>query len=572
MIILKIYKQHCLSFFLLFLLMLPAIMVGQTLDSGIRNYKQQDYERALEIFTSLDSPQAALFAGKSYYALRRFNEAEYILNDLLEEAPPRIYYEAAYTSALVDFQQKQYGLALNKLYRVFKSSNAESLAEDAKLLYRQILNYLTAEQRLRAIQTVQSNQIKFQLVATALGKVNYSSVQKLIDRFYESVDDGQWAEQMERLESSLSNKPAYKVEYGVDYQSFMPPDGTIYHIGIALPKVSTEKATFEVIRGLYLGAKLAAAQFNENHSNANVYISFLPTNSQDLDDVVEAFAHKNYGDLIIGPLFSEQAEEMVGLSAEYDIPIVAPLATAGLPSSGALLYQANSTFPIHGKVMARFAMNELEMNSFAVIAGRNTNGAKSAKAFREKVEELGGEVIYFFIKDFESSRYNISSYLKRIGSELQSVGAIYAPFTSQRAPFLIEQLTGYSNTLAEPITLLGSQKWGNINFASDIYSRSNIYYSVNSFRKGNSSDFRYQFRQRFNFRPGKYALIGYDVMRYLLQILDKTGNPALLSEAMQTAPFYRGLIKNIYFSDTHVNQAVQILKVGSGGRKVLQRH
>ncbi len=563
--------RFCLLSILCLALFLPELTQAQSFQAGLRSYDQRDFERAAAIFSELNSPQAALFTAKSYYALHRFNEAEGILNDLLEESLPRIYYEAAYTSSLVDFQQKQYAFALTKLYNVFKNANDERLAADSQELYKQILNYLTAEQRLKAIELLSSAQIKYQVVESARGRVSFGTVKKLINRFYDSTDEEVWLQQMEQLESSITSEAAYKVEYGDSFNSFPPPDGTLYNIGIALPKFNTGEPTFGVVRGLFLGARLATEQFNDTHSNAKAYLTFLPTGSNDLEGIVERFVNRNYGDLIIGPLFSEHAEEMASLSAGFNIPAIAPLATSEISSSGSLFYQANSTFAVHGEMMARFAVNELGMNTFAVIAGQGTNGEKSAASFRETAEALGAEVVSFQIKDFEAANYDISVDIKQIGSELTTIGAVYAPFTSNYTPYLIEQLIYSTNRLTEPITLLGSQKWGEMDFANDIYSRSDIYFTTNSYRSGNISDFQYRYRQAFNVRPSKFATIGYDVMRYVLQILDKAGNPAVLNEAIQKSAFYRGLMKNIWFNGTHVNQAVHILKVGSGGSPVLQK-
>lgn len=556
------------TFILFFVVLMPALAYAQSFQAGLKSYKQHDFEQATKIFSSLNTPQSTLFTAKSYYALQQFDKAEDILNGLLKNAAPRIFYEAAYTSALVDFHQEQYGYMLTKLYRIFKNSTDLTLAEDAQELYQQIINYLTAKQRLTVINGVKKNEIKYDLVKSALGKLDYTSLKKVINKFYETVDGGSWAQKVHDIENSISSKPAYKIEYGDEYRDFTPPQGMIYNIGITLPKFNSEKPTYGVIQGLYLGAQLATNQFNNTHSETSVHLSFLPSKADDLDKIVENF-EANSGDIIIGPLFSEQAKEIVPLSTEYDIPILAPLATAQIETDGTLFYQANSNFGVHGKIMAQFAVQDLGFNTFVIIAGHETNGAVSAKAFRKKAKELGAKIVYFSIKDFGKDKQAIKKFIKRLGSKLTDIDAIYAPFTSNATPYLVEQIIYALNTLEHPITLLGSAKWSNINFSSDIYARSDIYYSVNSYRSNNLSDFQSRYRRAFNLSPNKYAVIGYDIARYILTQLAKIGNPAILSTAMQKAPFYRGLIKNIYFNGSNVNQAIQILEVNNG-RSTLQ--
>ncbi len=556
-----------------FLLLSPVNGNAQYLEEGIRNYKQQNYRAALSIFNQIDSQQASLLAGKSYYALRRYDEAQNILNDLLDEAVPKIYFEAAYTSALADFQQKQYANSLNKLYQVFENSTSESLNASAERLYNQILNYLTARQRLSALENVSSEQVRFQLIESALGKVSYSQFQELVSEFYDETDEDEWIERMQELKTSLSDSIAYQTEYGEASNTFRAPDGTAYNIGIILPDFNPDAPEFSITQGIFLGATMAVEEYNDNHSRTKVYLSFLPTGSSNVDEITENFKENDYGDLIVGPLFSDQAEAMVGLSADYAIPVIAPLANAKFESSESLFFQANPTFSIHGKMMARFAVQELDMDRFAVLVARNTNGALSAEAFAQEVEQLGGKIVHYFVEDLESDNYDISPYTKYFDSESEPVDAVYAPFTENRTSYLISQLAESNNRVPEPVTLLGSQKWSDIDFETDVYSRGEVYFSQSAYRGNNNrvSAFRNRFRQRFNFPANQYAAIGYDVVKFVMQALDEVGNPAILGKAIQMQPFYEGLMKNIYFDGSHVNQAVKILEVGSGGDLILRQ-
>lgn len=388
-----------------------------------------------------------------------------------------------------------------------------------------------------------------------------------MSQFYKSVDKSKWLQKMKDLDSSINSKAAYKVAYGTEYYSFIPPEGTVYKIGMILPKFSLDKPTYDVVKGLYLGARLASLQFNKQHTRVQVKISYFPSRSRDLDEIVEKFASSG-GDVIIGPLFSEQAKKMVGLAAEYNIPIVAPLATADISSENSPFYQANSTFAAHGKTMARYAIKVLGLDTFAVLSGRGSNGAESARAFRKKVKSLGGTMVAYRLVNFKRRELDISFFLKNIGSKLTTVDAIYAPLTGSYAVYLVEQLVSKTNTFDKPVVLLGSQKWAELNYGN-LYSANAIYFSVNSYWTSNSSHFRNSYRKHFKTFPNKYSAVGYDVTRFILQRLEEAGNPTRLNEAMQQAPFYRGLIKHIYFGKTHSNQAVQLLKV-SGDRPALQ--
>ncbi len=77
--------------------------------------------------------------------------------------------------------------------------------------------------------------------------------------------------------------------------------------------------------------------------------------------------------------------------------------------------------------------------------------------------------------------------------------------------------------------------------------------------------FKKQFKQRFGTEAGRYAMIGYDSADFILRILEEVENPALLKEVIKTYPLYEGLISNIKFEGTHVNQEVKVFEITTDG-------
>lgn len=65
--------------------------------------------------------------------------------------------------------------------------------------------------------------------------------------------------------------------------------------------------------------------------------------------------------------------------------------------------------------------------------------------------------------------------------------------------------------------------------------------------------------------PNRFAMIGYDVATYLLETLNRIGNPELLKNALKEQPLYEGLISNISFQGTHINQEVKIFRITDKG-------
>ena len=543
---------------------------AQNFEDGLQFYQQQNYQKAVSVFNEIKNPEAYLFTAKSFYAMGNYRQAQSNLNNITSDAVPAIYNETIYTSALIDFQLKQFGDSLDKLYRVFNGEESSRLARDAEILYRQIVNYLTAKQRLEAISQVSSGKIKYDLIESALGKVSYPEAREILNKAQSSIEEDIWNEKVEDIESELSSVSSCRNQYNQSTNKLQPPTGTIYNIGVALPEYQPEAREFEIVRSIYFGALLAAQEFNQQNRNAKAAMRFVDTatSTDSIRSSISQFSETYKGDAIIGPLFSQQAEQMIPLATKLKIPTIAPLANSRIYSENSYLFQSNPTFAMHGKQMAQYAVQELEMDKFAIIAQRGSSGATSAEAFRDEAEKLGAEIVFYFVEDIESTGYEISQYTRRFGSGADPIDAVYAPFTGRAALTLIDLLLVDLRVMKEAPYVLGSQEWQKLNFSSARYHQLNIFFSQGYYLDNNSAKlarFKSDYRNQFNVEPNQFAMIGYDVASYMLGALKKIGNPSLLKSAILNQPLYRGVVNNILFDGSNFNKALKIIEVMEGG-------
>lgn len=563
-----------LGLFFLTSLSYPVYAQSQQFETGLEFYQNGDYEQAAAAFNTMRDSRAYLFAGKSYYAMGRYQQAQANLNNVAPDAPPAIYQEAIYTSALIDFQLKQFGDALSKLHQMMSNDVHVSLRLDAKQLYRQIQNYLTAGQRITILPELSAGQIKFDLLKFAMGKASYSQAVELYNVF-EANTDGEWRNKAEEISSHLSSEANYNDAYGSLNSQLRPPEGTIYNLGIALPEYQPDATEFSIVKSLYQGAFIAAQDFNEEQDNAKVALHFIDSGTANdlLESSIEQFAENHQGDALIGPLFSEQAEPLIPHVNEFKIPTIAPLANSYINSTGSYLFQANPTFAIHGREMARYAVNELNLQRFAIIARRGSAGASSAEAFRDEAEKLGAQIEYYFVEDLHSNAYEISQYTQYFGSQEQPIDAVYAPLTGNASLTVIDLLLADLRIMPTPPIVLGSQEWQRLDYSSSKYDRLHIYFSQGYYsddRGMRMVRFRNTYQQAFNTDPNQYSMIGYDVAKFLLSNLDNVGNPALLKSSMLEHPLYRGLINDILFDGGNVNEALQILEIKEGKLRLVR--
>lgn len=579
-------KRHFFSFNLYYFLIPLALCFisplqasAQNFDDGLSFYEEGEYARAAAIFNRIESSQARLFAGKSYFGMGQYVKAKTYLSRVSQTAPKEIYLEAVYTSALSNFQLKQFANALNQLYSFKNEKVKTQLVTDGLRLYEDILDYLTLNQRKNVYQSVTSRQIKFDLIKSSLGKVSYSTAKLLINEYKTTASPDSLSPNIEELESVVKDSLDYAMQIAFGRQ-LEAPEGITYNIGAALPEYQPGDRDFETSQGLYFGYLLAAEEFNQQNSNKKAFIRYKNTGAgtDSSEYLMTDFAWNYNVDAVLGPLFSEPAAKMAELAELYQIPMLAPLANSDtLNIDNPYVFQANPTFSSHGRKMARFAVNNLGIDTLAVLGEQNSLGEASAFAFREEAEKLGAKVVYFFVEDLASQGYEVSEYTERIvadsltsGDETKTinhnVGAVYAPFTGQAAPTLIDLLLIDLQAMDSDMVVLGSQEWGATNIPEDRLGDTKVYFTESYYMNARSNrleQFRENYKNRFGIEANRFSMIGYDAADYLLQTLQKVKNPALLKFELAKQPLYEGLISNIKFEGKHVNQEVKVFRLSA---------
>lgn len=562
------FQAFLLSFALLLLssTVTPSIVNGQSFDEGMQLYQDGEYAKAAALFDKIHTNRGLLFAGKAYWSAKDFETAR---SRLLKVASisgngMQLSAEADYTLSLIDIKQKKFGDALSRLFNITQQDHIPQLSSESKELYDGLLRYLTFDQRLEIMQSSEQDTLLYDLASTAMGRVDYNQAQILVTKMENMVDDIR-SSQIDELTSLLENKSEYsQLQEKTKLEAF---EGLVYDIGIALPAYSPQKREYGVSRGLYLGFTLAAEQFNRQHK---MKINFVYENTgAEADSAQQALESlKNAGvDAILGPLFSERAQTMAEVSEQYQTPIIAPLAnSASITQKKGFFYQINPTFNVHGKNMANYAYESLNIDSVAVIAQKKSSGATFAKAFQEQFEKKGGGVPHFFVEDLGPRGEGLSRYSRFLAgdSETSSISAVYAPFTGETAPALIDHLLRQLNTLESNITILGSPEWANRSFSSNKIGQRPVYFTESFYTQPNSTQidrFKLDFRNRFKTDANRFAMIGYDTATFLLNAIERVVNPQLLQQELANQPAYNGIITNIDFQGSNVNQTLMIFKI-----------
>lgn len=546
-----------------FILLITCSSFGQSMETGIRLYQEGDYSRALQVFDDFeDDPLALLFIGKSHFSLGNFLVAKNNLSRV-DSSYMEVFTEAQYTSALADFQLKNFTPALEKLHYIKESRGTSSVRREAVTFYFQILNYLSIDQRFKVFNATKYDQIRLDLVKSAIGKVHYNTASILLDKYLETAMNPD-LNQIRQVEMALSDSARYMAAYNPDAYP-EAPEGMAYNIGVALPAFDINSPNYEIAQNLYFGIQLAVEDFNSQNTSKKAFLSFKDTQADaaHADPVFNELVWKHNVDAIIGPLFSEEAFIFSKFAEIYQVPLITPLANAdSLNLDLSYTFQLNPIFSIHGKKMAQHAVNTLGYDTLTVIADRGSLGEASAIAFRNEAIRLGAEILKYYSVDLESQGYDISeftTFLNPLTDTLTNytIDAIYAPFTGQAAATLTNSLLTHLEAMRSEITVLGLEEWE----TAPPTARQEIYFTKNFIPTADSSRmdaFESAYRLRFSTSPDFYSMIGYDTASIILEALKRVQNPALLKDGLKKTRNYQGLIMEVDFNHTHVNQAVKI--------------
>ncbi|MDI6400924.1 ABC transporter substrate-binding protein [Balneolaceae bacterium ANBcel3] len=553
-------------------------------EQGMELYRQAQYDSAAVFFEQLETAEGRLFTGKSHWAAGNYQLARHHLYTISRNDDPRFYDEARYTLALTYFQSHQFGKSLDILQNMLSRPLRQDLRSDVRTLYNQILSYLTIEQRKQAFLQSELSAVHIDLLRYGLDYMTRSEASALLEAlrpYFETVADVSIITSLERRIARLPDQPSDVRSIG------SAPDGMVYTIGVILPEASRGSTTWQVSRSLYHGYLIAAEQYNRDHPSSKIRLKMLETSDTLLTEeaAVSRFAWDKKVDAILGPFFSESAHRVAELAEYYQIPVITPLANADtLNISNPYLFQMNPTFETRGKQMARFAVQELRLDTLAVITQSNQPVSAEARAFRVEAERLGATVLHYFSENFERRAFEVGHITPWFAGRerfvdieeypIKPVKGLYLAFTGSGAEHLIELILTDLQAIRSNVTILSNQTIAHANVSTAARRYFDIYYSDFFHLKRDSRHsllLRDEYRTLTGQSPDDYAYLGYDVARFLFKTLNEVRNPARLKNKMRVQPYFEGTISRIDFNGTHVNQHLNFMHMGRDETILYQR-
>lgn len=333
----------------------------------------------------------------------------------------------------------------------------------------------------------------------------------------------------------------------------LPKKPVEYSIALLLPfelnKINLKTAVKKDLSGsdlaidFYQGMKLALDSLSQ--SGPNFRLNVFDTQNQETKVVNLALANSvKSNDLIVGPIYPEEAKTFADFADLKDILQVFPLA-ASMPQGykNLRMVMVNNTLEQHGRKIAEFITKNYkpEQVNIVLLNTQKANDARFSAYLKRFIGELGAGRFRIIERP---NAIGIDKYMDPLKNNLVLVSSSDRLFIVPT----IDRLYKLKNNKYR-IELFGHPYWMKANSLiqnklQSLNTRITSSFYVN-YKLENVKSFVSRYRREFGTEPSEYSFKGFDVGYYFGGLLVKYGKsyPRHLTESV-----YTGLHNNFRFS------------------------
>ncbi|MDR3011864.1 MAG: penicillin-binding protein activator [Chitinispirillales bacterium] len=308
---------------------------------------------------------------------------------------------------------------------------------------------------------------------------------------------------------------------------------------------------------------------------------------------------KDQAQVCIGPILSSTAAVSAAMFGGRDIIMITPTASEdGISVLGDNIFQMNVTPGTMARKLAGYALDNLSVREFAIIAPDNALSHVMAEAFKGELSKRNIEVVHevYYAEgthDFTSTLRGLRAAL--IGRRLEAVAADRGE--RRTAPPTANEIARFNDTTlaigglfmpllkSEDVTKLASQVvfqrirtqmlgtggWNDPRvlieggrYVNDAIIATGIQPDMQS---SAWREFAVAYKARYNSDPNRVSALGYDAARLVIKAIEDTGGADItkLKSALKSVREYNGLSGIISFDpQTGSNVGAAIMKITDG--------
>ncbi len=303
--------------------------------------------------------------------------------------------------------------------------------------------------------------------------------------------------------------------------------------------------------------------------------------------------------VIIGPVLSQTATVTAAMLLEKPTVMISPTATEeGISDMGNNIFQMNVTLGVLGRRIARYAVENLSIRDFAILAPQSAYGKILAENFKNELKKNNLDLVaeeYYQegANDFREPIQNIRNKLllrhfERLSVEQSSnfrgvitrrdsilysdstmeVGGLFIPGEADDIVMLAPQIVFHRIRTQ----ILGSSGWHNQKVIKEgkryvvnaVFSTS---FDLDPNRK-EWTEFVKIYKSRYNAEADRVSALGYDAAALIMKAIRECNgdNPSCIREILTNTARYEGLSGIISFEEgRRANSECAVYKVTEGG-------
>jgi ABC-type branched-subunit amino acid transport system substrate-binding protein len=373
-------------------------------------------------------------------------------------------------------------------------------------------------------------------------------------------------------------------------------------VGLLAPMTGEDA---EIGKFILQGVKLALDSYNTQAAGNPIKLIVYDTKGSPVEAAKKSkeLLFKDQAQLCIGPVLSNTAAVSAAMFSDRDIVMITPTANEdGISAIGENIFQMNVTLGTMARRLAKYAVENMSIRDFAIIAPSNGFGFAMADAFKDELRRQNIEAVYE--EYFAEGTHDFSGTLNRLRSALirrkleeilaerglaqrvttlsnadstryadttMSVGGLFMPLSEYEDVAKLSSQVVFRRIRTQ---MLGTGSWSDPRIPSASEGKryaNNAIVSV-GIQPDQASEawqhFAAAYKARYNNEPNRIAAMGYDAAMLIIKATGEAGGTdvAKLRRAISSIREYSGLSGLITFDpSTGANGEAIIMKVTDKG-------
>ncbi|MGE5138269.1 MAG: ABC transporter substrate-binding protein, partial [Rudaea sp.] len=252
---------------------------------------------------------------------------------------------------------------------------------------------------------------------------------------------------------------------------------------------------------------------------------------------------------VIGPNASRNAIPAATAAESAKVPLISPWSTNADTTKGKkYVFRAAFIDPFQGRVVAKFALNQLKAQNAGVLYDIASDYNKGiAEVFKKEFEAAGGKVVSF--ESYTKGDKDFSSQLTKMKATNPQV--IFLPNYYSEVPLQIQQ----AHKLGINVPFVGSDSWGDPELIKLCGTECEGYYFSTHYAPDNATPTAKKFidayKAKYGEVPNDVAALTYDSFGLLWTALKNAGkvDRQAVRDALAKIPNYDGVTGNMQFTE-----------------------